>query len=169
MFVTISNDGVRNGQREDPVSLQERFLTAMVLGDTDTFISLRGTGGMNRKDLSRIATPRGGNEFTVHAIGWIAQSPGRSFGGSTLMYWKNGYCFGWDMAETFVGGEEPDNIDDSGEPTHHNLIVPASAWQSDPSVHVVDWINPDEKIDAESVYRRRRDRNLLESFGFSCD
>jgi len=55
----------------------------------------------------------------------------------------------------------------------HLLFVPSSAWDADPRVHVIGWLNPDDVCEArltwaeeEAVLRQRRDIAMRKALGF---
>lgn len=99
--------------------------------------------------------------FTVHLDGWVPSESKKSE--SMIVDWDDdNNCF------------EDYPFDKGAIKGGHFIVVPVAAWLSDPRVHVLDWVNPDDMVKplmriatlgSETASSKRTDDNLRRIFG----
>ena len=103
--------------------------------------------------ISRCPAKNRGVRFTTHDV----------HGGIVVALWR------WDNAleATWVFA----TMDDACR--QHQIFVPAVDWATDPRIHVVDWVNPDDVCEAgltwaeeEAKLQKRKDDAMRKALGF---
>lgn len=114
--------------------------------------------------MKRTSNPEGITVFTAHLDGWAPDRPNGS--GPSIVEWNDRY-----------DGECVYQFDDFSADTtvSHSIAVPVAAWLTDPRVHVLDWVNPDDVVkplmrtaDAlgnDAAANKRTNDNLRRIFG----
>ena len=97
--------------------------------------------------------------FTVHLDGWKPDEPKSSIP----------VILDWELSD---GEIECDWDFDQDCESEHTVVVPVAAWLSDPRIHVMDWVNPDDAVtplgtilSSEEAARKKTDDNLRRIFG----
>ena len=100
--------------------------------------------------------------FTVHLDGWVPDEP-PSQSAPMIVDWTN--------LNGTISCECVWEFSHDGT-CSHTIIVPVAAWLSDPRIHVLDWVNPDDVVvplgtilGSEKAARKKTDDNLRRIFG----
>ena len=101
--------------------------------------------------------------FTVHLDGWVPDGSKKS----------ESMIVDWIDDEDFCN--EHYSFDQGATREGHFIIVPVADWISDPRVHVLDWVNPDDivkppmrtvgALGSEAAASKRTNDNLQRIFG----